>query len=259
MGGLGFDIRSDVAVFTDGEKVVLVDPGGRKRQVSVPGLYQIVRPSFSPDGKRVAVQATDSPPGPSEDLNIYVIDLETGEAQRISFLAVNEESPEWFPTDDRIVYSSFDPQKGISAHVYDLNAGAEVLAFDGGGIHLAVSPDGRLIFNPQLVRMYDATTGELVADLRIKVLAALDAQGYQLDERYAGQAGRGTFPLNADFSPDGQRIVLDGAVQRDGIFGIVLFSMTIQGNDLTPLTGLIEVDPAQTNFNNFSHLNPVWK
>ena len=223
----------------------------------MPGLYHIVWPSFSPDGKKVAVQAVESLDGP-EDLNIYIVDLETGESERISFLDVNEESPEWFPNDNRLAYSSFSPDEGIKIHIYDVDAGQELSTFGDGAIHLAISPDGRFILNPQLVRLYDVADGSVVSDLKDKVMSRLDDLGYQPDTRFLGQADRGTFPLDADFSPDGGHIVFDGAVERDGTYGVVTFQMTITGDEMTPLTDIIEVDPAVSNNHNFSQLNPLW-
>ena len=254
--GAGFDIRSDAVVFTDNDKVFLVDPDGRERRITAEGIFQMVRPSLSPDGERVAVQAAESPGG---DLNIYTVDLKTGKAARISFLSVNEESPEWFPNQNKIAYTSFHPVEGLTLHVYDVDAGKEVLSIkDGGSIHLAVSPDGSLLFNPTLARLYDAATGKVVSDLKDKVLAGLEALGYKPDTRFPGQAGKGTFPLDADFSPDGSHIVFDGAVEHDGTYGLVIFRMTITGADVTPLTDIIEVDPSFSNNNNFSQLNPSW-
>ncbi len=55
---------------------------------------------------------------------------------------------------------------GIRLHIYDADAGKEVLAFEDGAIHLAVSPDAQLVFNPRLVRLYDAATGESLANFR---------------------------------------------------------------------------------------------
>ena len=237
--------------------MVLVDTDGVERHVPVPGLFQIVRPSFSPDGKSVAVQAVESLSG-AEDLNIYIVDLENGEAERISFLDVNEESPEWFPNDNRIAYTSFSPVEGIKIHIYDVDAGQEQSTFGDGAIHLAISPDGSLILNPQQVLLYDVATGLIVSDLKDKVMSGLQALGYQPDTRLPGQANRGAFPLDADFSPDGDRIVFDGAVEQDGTYGVVIFQMTITGDEMTALTSIIEVDPAVSNDHNFSQLNPVW-
>ena len=247
---------SDAVVFTDTEKVFLIDPDGRERQIKVEGIFQIVRPSFSPDGKSIAVQAVESPGG---DLNIYTVNLETGEAKRISFLDVNEESPEWFPNQNKIAYTSFHPIEGLTLHVYDVDAGNEVLSIrDGGWIHLTVSPDGSLLFNPILGRLYDAATGNIISDIKNKMLAGAQTHGYKPDTRFPGQAGLGTFPMDADFSPDGNHIVFDGAMEKDGEYGIVIFRMTRSGDDVIPLTDIIEVDPAVSNNNNFSQLNPSW-
>ncbi len=253
--GVGFDMRPDAVVFADFENIILVQRSGEKRKLRVPGLSQIARPSFSPDGKKVAVQALGSS---GSDLNIYVINLDTGDAERISFLTVNEESPEWFPGQNKIAYSSFSPSDGLNIHVYDLDAGREMLSFEEGAIHLAISPDGSMIFNPQLVRLYDAATGSLVSDLRTKVLAGLNSLGYEPDTRFPGQAGRGAFPLDADFSPDGSHIVFDGAVERNGTYGVAIFRMTVAGDEMTLLTGMIGVEPANSNDHNFSQLNPSW-
>ena len=253
----GFDIRPDAFVFVGRDTVNLINPGGGERQISVEGILEMNRPSFSPDGKRVAVQARDTLLGP-EDLNIYIVDLENGEAERISFLGVNEESPEWFPNDNRIAYSSFSPDEGIEIHIYDVDAGHELSSFGDGAIHLAISPDGTLILNPQLVRLYDVATGSVVSDLKDKVMSGLDDLGYQPDTRFPGQANRGTFPLDADFSPDGGHIVFDGAVERGGSYGMVISQMTTTGDEITPLTGMIDLDPTVSNNHNYSQLNPSW-
>ena len=252
-----FDIRPDAFVSVGRETVTLIDPNGGERQISVQGILEMNRPSFSPDGKRVAVQARDTLLGP-EDFNIYIVDLENGEAEKISFLSVNEESPEWFPNDNRIAYSSFSQDEGIKIHIYDVDAGQELSTFGDGAIHLAISPDGRFILNPQLVRLYDVAGGSIVSDLKDKVMSGLDDLGYQTDTRFPGQADRGTFPLDADFSPDSNHIVFDGAVERDGAYGVVIFQMTITGDEMTPLTGMIDVDPAVSNNHNYSQLNPSW-
>ena len=244
------------------DKLVLVAPDGNVTLINVPGLHQMDRPSFSPDGTKVVIQARETYTEP-EDLNIYIVDLNTGESERISYRNFNEESPEWFANENKIAYSSFDPQWGVSAHVYDIDLGKEILTIkDGGYIHLAVSPDGNLIFNPILAHLYDANTGALVADLKDKILNALHEQGYTPDSKFHAhadiEADLGTFPMDADFSPDGTEIVLDGAVEKDGDFGFVIFTITTSGNNLTPVSDVIKVNPAFSNDNNYSQINPDW-
>jgi len=243
-------------VYADGGALYWVTPGGQQIYIPTLGLNGIARPSLSPDATKAVVQASESS---GSDLNIYVVDLFTGRSQRISFLPVNEESPEWFPNANRIAYMSFSPTAGIQTHIYDVDAQREVLVINDGYIHAAISKDSRRLLNTNRMRIYDTTTGALVSDLRDKVMAAIAGLGYQPDTRYPGQANLGTFPLDADFSPDGQSIVFDGAVQGSGQYGVVIFRMTIAGDNVTPLTDLIAVDPARSNNHNYSQLNPAWR
>ena len=99
----------------------------------------------------------------------------------------------------------------------------------------------------------------LMVRLAKKVLAALQDNGYAPDTRFHGQASLGTFPMDADFSPDGNHIVFDGAVEKDGKFGLIIFSMTTSGDNITSLTDIIETNPAFSNGNNYSQLNPNWR
>ena len=87
-----FDIRPTAVVYAIDDKLVLVAPDGKANPINIPGLHQIDRPSFSPDGKKVAVQARETYTKP-EDINIYIVDLKTKKFERISHLDINEESP----------------------------------------------------------------------------------------------------------------------------------------------------------------------
>ena len=252
-----FDIRPEAVVYAVNDQLVLVSPDGNAKPIVIPGIHQMDRPSFSPDGKKVVVQARETHTEP-EDINIYIVDLKTKKFERISHLDINEESPEWFANQNKIAYSSFGP-RGLAAHIYDVDAGKEIQTIPGGGsIHLAVSPDGSLLFNPVLGRLYNVATGKMVADLKDRILSALKDNGHNLDTRFQGQAGQGTFPMDADFSPDGNHIVFDGAVEKNGKFGLIIFKMTTSGDNIYPITGLIKVNPAFSNNNNYSQLAPNW-
>ncbi len=260
---VGFDLHPDRLVDVRHEEgIVVVRPDGSESVHRVDGIDFLARPSFSPDGSRVAVQALE--PGvqigtPEEDLNIYVVDLADGSSERLSFLPVNEESPEWVPGSSRVAYSSFDPEQGVDVHVVDVETGDEVLRIaDAGDLHMAVSDDGsRLVVGPWL-RVYDLTTGALVADLKQAALDGLSAAGYAPESEHDGAFGQGAFPLDADFSPDGEWIVFDGAAERGDEHGFLVMRMRVDGTGFEVAAGLVPVDPAMGNENNFSQLNPVW-
>lgn len=257
----GFDVGPGVIVLPGENGLRLVAPDGTVRDVAT-DLGHVARPSLSPDGMRAVVQATRGEPSdaPPRDLGIFVVDLATGEATAIASRPYNEESPEWFPDGRRIAYSSFSPEEGVDLHVFDLDAGLDVLDVDdAGAIHLAVSDDGTRILDPGRALLRDAATGEVVADLREEIVAGLEAAGWSVDTRFPGQAGRGTFPLDGDVSPAGDALVLDGAVERDGAHGVLLFRVAADGSAFEVLSGPFEVDPAATNGLNYSETNPLWR
>lgn len=261
-GGIGFDLRPDRLVSVEQSSLGAVGPDGARTSVRLQGVFHASRASLSDDARRVAFQALDHPDfrgGAADDFNIYVADVASGETIRVSNATVNDESPEWVPGKSWIVWSSFDPERGIDAHVVDVDSRAEIARLpDAGAIHLAVSADGRRLLDPGRMRIHALPGGALEADLKDEVLAGLSAAGYMPDARYPGQAGRGTFPLDGDFSPDGGRIVFDGAVTKEGRYGVVLASIGVDGRGFQVLTDLISVDPARSNQHNFSQLNPLW-
>ena len=265
MAPVGWDMCRDVVVFPTPAGLVLVSATGAQRTVVPQGIYRYVRPSFSPDCRYVAVQASATPDivGGAEDLNIYVIDLNSGAFRRIGALPYNEESPRFFPTGSRLAYSSFSPTEGVNLHVFDFEADAEVLLVPGtGALQIAISPDSSRILDPRSMRMYDAATGTLVMDLLAPIVAALPQAGFDLDTRFKDEPGtpnRGVYPLDASFSPDGLEIVLDWAVRRGADCGNILVSLTLATMQMRVVSDLITTNPEFTNHNNFSQLNPLWK
>lgn len=260
MSPVGFDVAPDKVVFPYPGGLVVANVRGERRLLPVPGLLMIARPSLSPDGKRVAVQATTSPVLPPTDLDIFVVSLEDAKFQRVGNLTWNEESPRWFPRSNRIAYSSFSPTDGVNLHVYDLDAGKEtVVVKDGGALQIAVSPDERRIAEFWRLRLFDADTGAVVGDLRAPLEAALAATGFTADKDNPGMGGRMTFALDGAFSPDGTSLVLDGAVSKGGKTGSVLFTTPVAAPALTAVTPLVEIEYDFSNQNNFSQLNPLWR
>ena len=261
----GWDMCGDVVVSPADNGLAFSSAAGARRALVVDGIYRIGRPSFSPDCRRVAVQASATPGivGGVEDLNIYVIDAETGAAERVGILNWNEESPRFFPVGNRLAYSSFSPEDGINLHVYGFDENREVLLVRGiGALQIAISPDGGRIIDPRKMRIYDAATGAVLLDLLAPLLAVLPATGFTLDDRFRDDVGppnRGLYPLDAAFSPDGTELVLDWALRQGDRVGDVLMRLSIDARQLRVLTDLIPTNAQFTNRNNFSQLTPLWK
>ena len=254
-----FDIHNDQMVIADNVHTInIYKPDGQTSSVDVKGISFIGRVSLSPNGKQVAVQASESSTLPINDLNIYIVNLIDGKYQRISFLPFNEESPEWFHTSNKIAYVSFSPQDGLMIHVYDADQKKEVLSIaNAGGSQIAVSKDDKKILDPVRLKIYDAGTGNVITDLKPNVLAGLNKSGYQISTKFPGQANLGTFTLDGDFSKDGKNIVMDGAVTKNGVEQILMFTVSFDGLNFTVLN-TTNVDPSFSNNNNFSQLNPTW-
>lgn len=261
--GVGFDISKTRFVSVDDDRrVTIVRPDGTATSVVATGLFHPARPSLSPEGDRIVVQATltPAPPGgPETNFEIFIIDLETGSSTRISNGPMNDESPEWVPGTETVVWSSFSPEEGIDLHEYWVTEAKENATRDElGAIHLDVSDDGSSLVDPGRLRLYDLSTGGLVEDLKDEAIEFARLAGYERDTQHAGQANRGTFPLDGAFSPDGTEIVFDGAVTRDGESGIILMTIARDGSRAEVVVSMFSYDPTWTNNHNFSGLNPTW-
>lgn len=262
MSPVDFDVQAQQAIYPNDSRLVIVAPDGTERSVTATGIYQIARPSLSPDGTRVAVQATATkhPDGqaanPSE-LKIFVVDLRTGSTQQVSSSGlVPNESPTWFNQSDRILYSTFSAAEGVDVHVYDLDLGKIVLTVQDIGWHgIAVSKDDQLFFVPNSMRTYSVSTGALVSDLKAKVTAGILALGFTL-QTSVGDSGSPF--LDGDWSLDGKQLVFDVAVIQDGRRGVVIFTVATDGTNVLSVSELIPVNPVFSNNLNYSQLNPIW-
>jgi hypothetical protein len=259
----GWDMCRDQMVIPAPEQgLFIVDPTGVRRLIPITGIYRFGRPSFSPDCRRVAVQASATPgiENGVEDLNIYVIDLDTGAITRVGDLSWNEESPRFFPVGSKLAYSSFSPTDGVNLHVWDFDQNREVLlARDIGALQIAISPNGDRIIDPRKMRIYDSTTGAVVTDLLSALVDTLPGTGFSLDERFKNEGNRGLYPLDAWFSPDGTELVIDWALRQGDRYGDVLMRLSLEARQLRVLTDLIPANADFSNHDNFSQLNPVWK
>ncbi len=84
--GNGFDIKKDRMVYPDQRGIILTYPNQTVHVIPT-RLYMVDRPSFSQDGKKIAVQASATDPSTgTANLDIFVIDLDTEKIVKISNL-----------------------------------------------------------------------------------------------------------------------------------------------------------------------------
>ncbi len=261
MTPVDFDINDEIMVFAEDNVIRRVRPNGQAVTTRVQGLYQIARPSLSPDGQRVAAQAAERPNSTNPtDLGIYVIELASGSYQRISpaVLGLPAESPSWFHRSNKIAYSTFSATLGVDIHIYDVDQSREVLTIPKAGwLHLAISDDDQRLLVPITMQVYDLTSGQLLFDLKERLLAQLRAVGLERDTQHTGDFNN--FPLDGDFSPDGTQIVFDGAVTKGGKAGMMIGVINTDGTDFKVIQDFIEINPEFANNNNYSQINPVWR
>lgn len=281
MFGQGFDVNPRVLVWADfrsGELVVR-SADGTSRRVRPSGLHAIARPSLSPDGTEVVVQATETPvaPGsPPQNLTVYAVNLSSGAFRRLvpppADPGNGNEVPEWLPGGNAVAYRGAEGECQVVA-IVDATSGAERLRIRAGGtsgcfqsssatgprFHLTANHDGSRLLVVGQMQTYDSQTGALVSDVRARVLEGLAAAGFAPDNRFPGQGNGGTFPLDGSISYDGQSIYLDGAVRRvsDGATGFVVARVAADGSGFELVKGPYPFEPMFTNGANFSQINPV--
>lgn len=287
--GNGYDVSDDFIVAGTGpnDGLTIFGADGTQRQIPVRGLFGIGRPSLSPDAKFVVVQATETPiPADSpmpKFLTEYVIDLATGTFRRLvapgtQEFAEGRELPRWLSTGDRILYQTNDFSSGTLppcdiVRVVDATTGAPLLTIGANGptgcfsptpasgprFHAEPSLDATKILIAGQLQMFDAKTGQLLGDVRKQALDGLAAAGYRPDARFRGQGGAGTFPLDGTISPDGKTITFDGAVEKDGQFGVILCRINVDGTGFTVVRPPVQVTPMFSNNHNYSQVLPRWR
>lgn len=143
--------RPVIAIFNAGN-------GNREREIAIAGVDEVFQPSWSPDGRRIAFSALS---GGYSDL--WVMDLESGAARKLTDDAFADFQPSWSPDGQRLVFvsdrfgSSLDQVRfgDYELAVMDITGGrpARLATFDGtrhnspqwtrdGSIYFIAYPDG---------------------------------------------------------------------------------------------------------------------
>jgi eukaryotic-like serine/threonine-protein kinase len=136
--------------FHAGEGQALVPMALRDRSgvaagpLGVPGVYRA--PSFSPDGKRIAV--TGSTQAGAENHDVWLFDVHGVGALRLTVGPEEETEATWAP-DGRSLFYGANPTGPHDVFRKSIDgAGGAELVYEGGGLETptGVSPDGKLLF-----------------------------------------------------------------------------------------------------------------
>ena len=103
------------------QNLLLIGADGTERALEEK-LLAFENPQFSPDSRRLAVAAS---PRPGEPTEIWVYDLRTGAASRLTF--DNGRAPVWTPDGSAITYSKLGDRQGIYVKAADGRGEAEQL------------------------------------------------------------------------------------------------------------------------------------
>ena len=185
--------------------VVAVDGSGR-RQLSQSGAGWVYYPKWSPDGSRVAFSREDG----DFNMDIYTVDVESGETTRLTTHPRADSHPEWSPDGSRLAFA----RRGRTGGLFVMDADGTNVSRIIGGVYGQPewSPDGSWVAT---------SDGPETRDIWV---AAVD--GTQV----ANITHSGADELQISWSPDSERLAFQNyykgsinVIDRDGTNKKVIF------------------------------------
>ncbi|MCX7556386.1 S9 family peptidase [Xanthomonadaceae bacterium JHOS43] len=163
-------------------------------------------PVFSPDGRRLAFIAKRSG---DEAAQVYVLDLDGGEAQRVTSISTGARAPQFSPDGRRILFVS-DVDVGVKTDADQRRIDAERKARDYNA----------RVYTGFPIRNWDRWIGERRPQVFVQSLdggeAANVLAGSALvaSSGYAGRGGLGSEELDTVWAPDGQSVLFVASRNR---------------------------------------------